>query len=111
MIEISKISQNIRLLQFWKYYGKLFTHFRKTFVKEYNLEGNPEKCHLWLRSNRNRISNRNKTETEIKTPIEIAIECTSVRSSNIETLQGISTDSFENHASNNCIKIKENLTH
>ena len=71
---------------------KLFHWFEKNHLK-----ANPEKCHLLLSS---------------KSSIETKIGGVSVKSSQMETLLGVSIDSelnFENHISNICNKVSKKL--
>ena len=71
---------------------KLFKWFEKNYLK-----ANPEKCHLLLSS---------------KSSIETKIASVSIKSSQMETLLGVSIDSelnFENHISNICSKVSKNL--
>ena len=71
---------------------KLFDWFEKNHLK-----ANPEKCHLLLSS---------------KSSIETKIGGVSVKSSQMETLLGVSIDSelnFENHISNICNKVSKKL--
>ena len=66
-------------------------------MKKNNLKANPEKCHLLLSS---------------KSSIETKIANVSVKSSQMETLLGVSIDSelnFENHTSNICSKVSKKL--
>ena len=72
---------------------KLFNWFEKNHLK-----ANPEKCHLLLSS---------------KSSIETKIGGVSVKSSQMETLLGVSIDSelnFENHISNICSKVSRKFT-
>ena len=66
-------------------------------MKKNHLKANPEKCHLLLSS---------------KSSIETKIANVSVKSSQMETLLGVSIDSelnFENHTSNICSKVSKKL--
>ena len=71
---------------------KLFYWFQKNHLK-----ANPEKCHLLISS---------------KSSVETKIGSVSLKSSQIETLLGVSIDSelnFENHISNICNKVSKKL--